>query len=97
MIQDKNKYENDLALRRIERNLSRKRVSQLLFYSNDRMIERFENGHSDPPLRVALLLGALYRRPVEDLFFPLYKALRNDLRIRESLPPTAHPRQLFLF
>src|SRR2546423_5273936 len=75
---------NELAMYRVERQLSRKEVKQLLGLHALSSVSRFEEGRILPTLITALKFEILYRHPVAFLFPELYLELRRQLREKEA-------------
>lgn len=83
-----NKIPNSLQVARLERGLSRKHVasilSSVLGYKGFSALKNYEQGNTTPPLKTALCLEIIYRRPVAYLFAELYQALHAQVRSREE-------------
>jgi len=63
---------------------SQKEVAKILGHRDQSQICNWEKGVKRPNLDNILKLSALYRVPVEYLFFNLFQSLREELRAREE-------------
>ena len=63
---------NKLRIARIHAGYPQKWVAEALGQKSVSSVSEYEQGHTDPALRVALTLSAFYGIPVEELFQGLY-------------------------
>jgi transcriptional regulator with XRE-family HTH domain len=89
------RHQNSLLLYRRRLGLSQKWVARLLGHKNGKMLSRYENGNSLPPLTTALKLEIIYRVPVAFLYGRRYDAMRETIRALED--KLAVPGQRVLF
>ncbi len=59
--------------------LSQKDVAQIINLKGLHQLSKWENGTSFPRLENLLKLSALYRTLVNELYFELFKQIRNEL------------------
>lgn len=78
------RYPNQLTIARRQRGLGRKCAARLIGHRSIWMLARYEAGRALPPLRTALKLEILFRRPVAFLWPDLYSELRQQIRKRED-------------
>ena len=64
--------------------LTQKQVAEKLGQVSSAQVSRWERGERLPKLEHALLLSALYKRMVNDLFFDLYDEKRDQLVKKSS-------------
>jgi hypothetical protein len=83
-----NRIPNSLLVARLERGLSRKQVSVVLStlfdYQGTSSLAAYEQGALLPPLKTALCLEILYRRPAAYLWGGAYTALQEKIRSLEK-------------
>jgi len=78
-----NRIPSQLTIARRERGLGRKYVARIIG-RDPWNVARYEEGRAFPPLRIALKLESLYRRPIAFLWPELYSELRDQVRACES-------------
>jgi hypothetical protein len=58
-------------------------VARFIGHRDTWALARYEEGRAFPPLRIALKLESLYRRPIAFLWPELYSELRDQVRACE--------------
>jgi transcriptional regulator with XRE-family HTH domain len=83
----KEKIKNNLFITRHQLGLTRQQVItrlKSLGYHVPRTLADYELGNTLPPLRTALALEIVYRKPVAFLWPELYRELREQIRAEEG-------------
>jgi len=75
---------NHLLHYRKQMGLTQPQVAGLLGWKNIKAISMMESGNTEPTLKTALRLSAIYRTPVEFLYHDRYVKLRSEIREKEA-------------